>query len=99
MKSRAVLTIGLLLSTACEAGSWFPQLQARAAVDFNCQSSEISGRGIANGTVIAGGCGKRAIYVLTCSGRYNCVWLLNSPIRSADGSTVQDRVQAAPSSN
>jgi len=101
MKNRVALTIALLLSTACEGGSWFPQLQARAALDFDCQPSAISARDVANGTVIAGGCGKRAIYVQTCSGRHgdNCVWLLNSPIRSTDNSAAQGRAQFAPGSN
>ncbi len=99
MNNRVILTIGLLLLTACEGELWFPQLQARAALDFDCQPSQISARDIANRTVIAGGCGKRAIFVLSCSGRYNCMWLLNSPIRSADNSAAHVRVRTAPSSN
>ena len=103
MKNRVVLTIGLLLSTACEGvGIWIPALQARAALDFDCQSSKISAHEIANRTMIAGGCGRRAIYVQSCSGRYgyNCVWLLDSPIMSVDNSgRLQVKAQTAPGSN
>jgi len=95
MKNRARVTIGLLALTACEEASMLPQLQARAALDLDCQPSRISARDLDDRTVIAGGCGKRAIYVLNCTGKYgnHCTWLLNSPIRAANVSAPQKSTQ------
>jgi len=95
MKNRARVTIGLLALTACEEASMLPQLQARAALDLDCRPSGISARDLDDRTVIAGGCGKRAIYVLSCTGKYSnhCTWLLNSPIRAADVLAPQKSTQ------
>lgn len=88
MKNQVGLAIGFLLSAACTESTSYArlQLQTRAALDFDFQADEISARAVDNGTVIARGCGKRAIYIRTCTDRYDaiCVWMLNSPIRSAD---------------
>jgi hypothetical protein len=81
MKYRVLLTIGLLFSVGC--GASFGQLQARAALDFDCPSGEISAKAVDGQTRLVSGCGKRAIYVATCTDRYemNCTWMLNSEIR------------------
>jgi len=100
MKNRACVAIVLLLSTACaeDSQSWLPPLQSRAAVDFDCQPDRVSARGIAVDTVIASGCGKRAIYVQMCTGRHQeyCKWLLNSAIRRADGKPIENRAPSEP---
>jgi hypothetical protein len=61
------------------------QLQTRAALDFNCQPAAISARFVDTQTRLATGCGKRAIYVETCSDRNRavCAWMLNSEIKPA----------------
>jgi len=74
----AIAAVGL---AGC--GATLDQLQSRAAIDLDCQPEAISSRELDSQTRIASGCGKRAVYVETCTGRNHsgCTWLLNSPVR------------------
>ena len=43
-------------------------VQARAAIDLDCQPQAISAELLVDQTGIANGCGKQAVYVETCAG-------------------------------
>jgi hypothetical protein len=83
MKTQRWLAVTILATAGC--GATFEQLQARAAIDLECQPQAISANALDDQTRIASGCGKQAVYVETCAGnnRANCTWMLNSPIKPA----------------
>jgi hypothetical protein len=85
MGLRGCLMVTLLTAPGC--GATFEQLQARAALDLECQPTAISGRRVDDRTVVASGCGEQAIYVETCTSNNHsgCTWLLNSTIKPAPG--------------
>ena len=59
MELKRWLMVGVLTAPGCAAT--FEQLQARAALDFECQPAAISGRRVDDHTMVASGCGKQAI--------------------------------------
>jgi hypothetical protein len=83
MGHRSWIATALFAAVGCGATTY--QLQNRAAVDFNCQSSKITARELDSETRIATGCGKEAVYVQHCNGRGHegCTWMLNSEIRKS----------------
>ena len=85
MELKRWLMVGVLTAPGCAAT--FEQLQARAALDLECQPAAISGRRVDDHTMVASGCGKQAIYVETCTGdnHTGCTWLLNSTVKPAPG--------------
>lgn len=88
MNSRRLLAITFM--SMCGCGATLEQLQARAAVDLECQPAAISAQVIDLYTRIAQGCGKQAVYVETCTDRNHsgCTWMLNSPIKPAAGAAI-----------
>jgi hypothetical protein len=82
--------LAITFVSVCGCGATFEQLQARAAVDFECHPAAISSQAIDGYTTLASGCGKQAVYVETCTSNNHsgCTWMLNSPIKPAAGSPV-----------
>src|SRR5450432_4088226 len=78
MNTKRWLMTASLMAPGC--GATFEQLQARAALDLECQPAAISAHSVDGQTRVASGCGKQAIYVETCSGHNHsdCTWMLNS---------------------
>jgi hypothetical protein len=65
MNTKRWLMTASLMARGC--GATFEQLQARAALDLECQPAAISAHSVEGQTRVASGCGKQAIYVETCS--------------------------------
>jgi hypothetical protein len=72
-----------LLLNGC--GATVPQLQTRAAFDFDCQPDTISVRALDPGTRVAAGCGKQAVYVENFNNSRHATWLLNSEVKPQSG--------------
>jgi hypothetical protein len=84
----AMLGADLLLS-GC--GATVPQLQSRAAFDFDCQPAAISVRALDPGTRVAAGCGKQAVYVEHFNNSRHPTWLLNSEVKPQPGRVSLNR--------
>lgn len=78
-------TLVITVAAVAGCGATLEQLQRRAAIDLDCPSEAISSNEVDSQTRIATGCGRRAVYVETCSNknRTACTWMLNSPVRPA----------------
>jgi len=83
MSTKRWLMTASLMAPGC--GATFEQLQARAALDLECQPAAISAQSVDGQTRVASGCGKQAIYVESCSGHNHsdCTWMLNSTVKPA----------------
>jgi hypothetical protein len=63
-------------------GASLQQLKTRAAIDLDCDSTQLTLQEIDVGTQRVDGCGKRALYVQMFNNNRFPTWLLNSDIRA-----------------
>jgi hypothetical protein len=89
MNTKRWLMTASLMARGC--GATFEQLQARAALDLECQPAAISAHSVEGQTRVASGCGKQAIYVETCSVK-TASWAVKTGISGRSRSAVSGRI-------
>ena len=89
MNARVFLVLVAMLGAGCGASKG--QLLRRASVDLECSQGELQIAALDGRTRQVNGCGRRAMYVSSCTGPYhsaNCTWILNAAIEPVSGANT-----------